>query len=128
MKLDGFDKTDLQQFSKVQNLAYECVEAVQAQLKTGMTEKDAVRLLREWLAARGVTQMFHDPFAWFGKRAAFKDFWINVKFLPSKTRLQPGMPVILDVAPIVDGYSSDIGYCFVHGGDAEVDKMDQVLM
>lgn len=128
MKFDGFDKTDLQQFSKVQNLAYECVEAVQAQLKTGMTEKDAVRLLREWLAARGVTHMFHDPFAWFGKRAAFKDFWINIKFLPSNTRLQPGMPVILDVAPVVDGYSSDIGYCFVHGGDAAVDRMDRVLM
>jgi Metallopeptidase family M24 len=128
VKFEGFDKTDLQQFSKVQNLAYECVEAVQAQLQTGMTEKDAVRLLREWLAARGVTHMFHDPFAWFGKRAAFKDFWINIKFLPSKTRLEPGMPVILDVAPIVDGYSSDIGYCFVHGGDAAVDKMDQVLM
>lgn len=128
MKFEGFDHTDLQQFSKVQNLAYECVEAVQAQLQTGMTEKDAVRLLREWLAARGVTHMFHDPFAWFGKRAAFKNFWINIKFLPSKTRLEPGMPVILDVAPIVDGYSSDIGYCFVHGGDAAVDKMDRVLM
>ena len=128
MKFEGFDKSDLQQFSKVQNLAYACVEAVQAQLKTGMTEKDAVRLLREWLAARGVTHMFHDPFAWFGKRAAFKDFWINLKFLPSNTRLAPGMPVILDVAPIVDGYSSDIGYCFVHGGDATVDQMDQVLM
>ena len=45
MKFEGFDKSDLQQFSKVQNLAYECVEAVQAQLKPGMTEKDAVRLL-----------------------------------------------------------------------------------
>ena len=128
MQFEGFDKADLQQFSKVQNLAYECVEAVQAQLTTGMTEKDAVRLLREWLAARGVTHMFHDPFAWFGKRAAFKNFWINIKFLPSKARLKPGMPAILDVAPIVDGYSSDIGYCFVHGGDATVDKMDQVLM
>ena len=93
-----------------------------------MTEQDAVRLLRAELQARGVTQMFHDPFAWFGERAAFKNFWINLKFLPSKTRLQQGMPVILDIAPIVDGYSADIGYCFVHGGDEEVDRMDRALL
>ena len=72
--------------------------------------------------------MFHDPFAWFGDRAAFKGFWINWKFLPSRTPLQPGMPVILDIAPIVDGYPADIGYCFVHGGDPVVEAMDRTLL
>jgi Xaa-Pro aminopeptidase len=128
MQIDGFQTQDLQRFSAVQKLAYEVVEAVQARLQTGMTEKDAVRMLRAELESRGVTHMFHDPFAWFGERAAFRKFWINLKFLPSKTRLQQGMPVILDIAPIVDGYSADIGYCFVHGGDPVVDKMDRVLL
>jgi Xaa-Pro aminopeptidase len=85
-------------------------------------------MLRAELESRGVTHMFHDPFAWFGDHAAFKGFWINLKFLPSKTRLQPGMPVILDIAPIVDGYSADIGYCFVHGGDPRVEAMDRTLL
>ena len=128
MQTIGFEVQDLQQFSAVQKLAYDVVEAVQARLQTGMTEKDAVRMLREELASRDVTHMFHDPFAWFGERAAFKNFWINLKFLPSKTRLQKGMPVILDIAPIIDGYSADIGYCFVHGGDPVVDQMDRVLL
>ena len=128
MQTTGFQNQDLQRFSAVQRLAYEVVEAVQARLKTGMTEQDAVRMLREELRQRDVEQNFHDPFAWFGDRAAFKNFWINIKFLPSKTRLQHGMPVILDIAPIVDGYSADIGYCFVHGGDTQVDAMDRTLM
>ena len=128
MQTIGFQVQYLQCFSSVQKLAYEVVEAVQARLQTGMTEKDAVRMLRAELQERGVTQMFHDPFAWFGERAAFKNFWINLKFLPSKTRLQSGMPVILDIAPIVDGYSADIGYCFVHGGDEEVERMDRTLL
>ena len=128
MQIDGFQAQDLQRFSATQKLAYDVVEAVQAQLKTGMTEKDAVRLLRSELASRGVRHMFHDPFAWFGDRAAFRNFWINLKFLPSRTRLQTGMPVILDIAPIIDGYSADIGYCFVHGGDPVVDQMDRVLL
>ena len=128
MQITGFQATDLRHFSQVQRLAYEVVEAVQARLQTGMTEKDAVRMLRAELASRGVTNMFHDPFAWFGDRAAFKGFWINLKFLPSKTRLEPGMPVILDIAPIVDGYSADIGYCFVHGGDKVVEAMDRTLL
>lgn len=128
MQISGFTDGDLRRFSQVQQLAYACVEAVQARLQTGMSEKDAVRMLRAELQSRGVEHMFHDPFAWFGQRAAFKNFWINWKFLPSKTRLQPGMPVILDIAPIVDGYSADIGYCFVHGGDPVVDAMDRTLL
>lgn len=128
MQTIGFQIQDLQRFSAVQKLAYEVVEAVQGRLQPGMTEQDAVRLLRAELQARGVTQMFHDPFAWFGERAAFKNFWINLKFLPSKTRLREGMSVILDIAPIVDGYSADIGYCFVHGGDEEADRMDRALL
>jgi len=128
MQITGFQPSDLRRFSQVQKLAYEVVEAAQARLETGMTEKDAVRMLRAELASRGVTGMFHDPFAWFGERAAFKNFWINLKFLPSKTRLEPGMPVILDIAPIVDGYSADIGYCFVHGGDKVVEAMDHTLL
>jgi len=128
MQTTGFHQEDLRRFSAVQKLAYDVVEAVQARLQTGMTEKDAVRMLRQELRTRGVEQMFHDPFAWFGERAAFKNFWVNIKFLPSKTRLEKGMPVILDIAPIVDGYSADIGYCFVHGGDPVVDAMDRTLL
>lgn len=41
-------------------------------------------MLRGELEARGVADNFHEPFAWFGDRAASEKFWINVKFLLSK--------------------------------------------
>ena len=127
MQTNGFQSQDLQRFSAVQKLAYEVVEAVQAQLLTGMTEKDAVRLLRAELS-RAASATCSTTLRLVRRAHRFKNFWINLKFLPSKTRLQKGMPVILDIAPIIDGYSADIGYRFVHGGDPVIDQMDRVLL
>jgi hypothetical protein len=128
MQTQAFTREDLGNFRNVQRLAYDCVQAVERQLQVGMTEKDAVRLMREWLAAKGVTELFHDPFAWFGDRAAFKGFWADHKFFATGRKLEHGTAGILDVAPIVDGYSADIGYCFVHGKADALDDMDRVLI
>ncbi|MFX8184123.1 hypothetical protein ABTL26_20140, partial [Acinetobacter baumannii] len=57
---------ELAQFREIQQLAYQCVEAVGGMLRPGMTEKDAARLLTEWLGDRGVHDWLHKPFAWFG--------------------------------------------------------------
>ena len=57
-----------------------------------------------------MTQFFHEPFAWFGDRTAFRGFGPDTDFLPTDRKLEKGMPVILDIAPIRDGYAADIGY------------------
>ncbi|MFF5447420.1 M24 family metallopeptidase [Streptomyces sp. NPDC012888] len=101
---------DLRGFREVQRLAYACAEAVAAQLKAGVTEREAARMQREWLRERGVRDWFHLPFAWFGDRTAFVDFRIPLQFFPTNRRLEPGMPFILDAAPILNGYAADIGY------------------
>jgi len=124
--------SDLDRFRQAQKLAYDCVEHTANRLRTGMTEKEACALMKGWLREHGVNDLFHDPFAWFGDRAAFKDFWADHKFLPSNRRLEEGMAGILDVAPIMDGYSADIGYCFVHGKNprmqAALDRMNRTLL
>ncbi len=94
----------------MQRLAYECAEAVAAQLRPGMTEREAARMQREWLGERGVRDWFHLPFAWFGDRTAFAGFRIPLQFFPTNRRLEPGMPFILDMAPVFKGFSADIGY------------------
>ncbi|MEU6310320.1 M24 family metallopeptidase [Streptomyces sp. NPDC047014] len=101
---------DLSGFREVQRLAYECAEAVAAQLRPGVTEREAARMQRRWLRERGVRDWFHLPFAWFGDRTAFVGFRIPLQFFPTDRRLEPGMPFILDMAPIYKGYSADIGY------------------
>lgn len=122
--------TDLERFKEVQQLAYACAEHVEGQLAEGSTELQACKLLEEFRTARGVTQYFHDPVAWFGDRTAFaNDFGTHSDwdFAPTERKLEQGMPFILDVAPAVDGYVADIGYTCALGDNAMVTKMQADL-
>lgn len=101
---------DLDGFREVQRLSYACAEAVAAQLRPGVTEREAARMQRDWLRERGVRDWFHMPFAWFGDRTAFVNFRIPLQFFPTNRKLEPGMPFILDMAPVYKGYTADIGY------------------
>ena len=104
------DSAHLGKFREVQQLAYAAAESVAQTLQPGVTEKQAVQRMREYLLGRGVQDWFHVPFAWFCDRTAFHNFWTPVKFFPTHRRLEEGMPFILDCAPVRDGYMADIGY------------------
>jgi hypothetical protein len=128
VNLNSIRVVDLSRFARAQKLAYDCVEHVRDTLRTGMTERDACSLMRRWLGEHAVSALFHDPFAWFGDRAAFRGFWADHKFLPSNRSLQEGMTVILDIAPVVDDCASDIGYSFIHRPDAAQQAIHDSLM
>ena len=81
----------LRGFRQVQRLAYECAEAVAAQLHPGVTERAAARTQREWLRERGVRDWFHPPFARSGDRTAFVNCRIPLQFFPTDRRPEPGM-------------------------------------
>jgi Xaa-Pro aminopeptidase len=104
------DPAHLAKFREVQQLAYAAAESVAQTLQPGVTEKQAVQRMREYLVVRGVQDWFHVPFAWFGDRTAFHNFWTPLKFFPTHRRLEEGMPFILDCAPVRGGYMADIGY------------------
>ncbi|HKY90884.1 MAG TPA: M24 family metallopeptidase [Nevskiaceae bacterium] len=128
MKFDRFDLAELQGFRATQRLAYDCAQAVEAQLRPGMTEREACALMKEYLTERGISEMFHEPFAWFGDRAAFRDIRRDEDFQPTHRKLEKGMAVILDLAPIRDGYAADIGYSTSCGGNEEQERLQKVLM
>src|SRR5690349_7989942 len=96
-------------FRGVQRLAYRAAEEVGASLQEGTTERQAAKLLRTWLQDHGADDWFHLPFAWFGDRAAFRNFRAPLQFLPTNRRLEPGMGYILDAAPVLAGATADIG-------------------
>jgi Xaa-Pro aminopeptidase len=96
-------------FKRSQAMAYAAVTAVERQLREGMTERAAAGLVSEYLADHGVFEYFHTPFAWFGKRTTLK-FRTTGEFAPSDRELRYGDAVILDVAPVIDGHASDVGY------------------
>ena len=126
---------DLDQFRKVQRLAYDCAETVARDLTPGLTERQVAGRMRDWLLDHGVDDWFHKPFAWFGDRTAFEGFigfkhlgGFNPAFYPGNRRLEEGMPFILDCAPSQHGYTADIGYCGVLGENKLLDKlMDDLL-
>jgi Xaa-Pro aminopeptidase len=111
----------------VQRLAYDCAEAVAAELAPGVTEKEAARRMKEWLRARGVRSWLHEPFAWFGDRTAFHRFRHPLQFFPTSRPLERGMPFILDCAPVVDGVAADIGFSTSNGENREVERIQRAL-
>lgn len=99
-------------FRNVQRLAYDAVVEVGAMLREGWTEQQTTKLIETYLRDYGVKAFFHKPFAWFGERTRFdgiqrKRYW---QFNPTHRHLNENDVIILDVAPILDGYIGDIGY------------------
>ena len=112
-----------ERFREVQQLAYRCVGEVGAALRPGITERQAAARIRSWLMDHGVEDWFHTPFAWFGDRTTLKGMRNPLRFFPSNRALEEGMPYILDVAPVVRGYTSDIGYAGCLGENAVWHRM-----
>ncbi len=122
MTASYYSPKQLDRFRSVQRLAYDCAQQVGDGLREGATEQEAAARLGDLLLSHGVRTYFHEPFAWFGDRTRFRRFRKSAHFFPSARRLELGMPVILDVAPIVDGYAADIGYAFSFGHNPVVEQ------
>ena len=128
-------EADLAGFRKAQQLAYRCAETIAATLQPGITERAVAARMKEYLGDHGATDCFHQPFAWFGDRTAFRGLiamkqlgGFNPAFYPGLRRLEEDMPFILDCAPTLRGYTADIGYCGVIGENATLDRlMDDLL-
>lgn len=137
-----YDASDLHRFRQVQRLAYDMAQKVEYQLQVGMTETEVATLIVAAQAQHDVFQVFHEPFAWFGVRTMLGPEWTpepstpngvatngntahpttnpelartSSRFFHAHESLVDGMPVILDLAPTVDGISSDVGYSFTFG-------------
>jgi Xaa-Pro aminopeptidase len=116
-------RAELDGFRAVQRLAYDCAEAIAGTLEVGSTERDVASTMQRWLIDRGVDDWFHQPFAWFGDRTAFRGFRVPTQFFPTNRALEPGMAYILDCAPIVDGYTADIGFSGSLGDNPIVERL-----
>ncbi|TXS54378.1 M24 family metallopeptidase [Streptomyces sp. t39] len=118
-----YDDTDLSRFRELQQLAYACAQRVGDWLEPGVTERRAAARLRRELVAEGVQDFFHIPFAWFGDRTAFRHFRTPLQFFAGSRTLAEGMPYVLDCAPVVDGYTADIGYAGKVGDNPVWDRI-----
>lgn len=101
---------DLEGYRLSEIRAWQAAEAVAQLLHPGMTENHVSKLLVSYLQDSGVQSYFHAPFVWFGKRTAFQGVKNYKEYQPGDNRLRENDPFILDVAPIVNGFVSDIAY------------------
>lgn len=117
---------DCQRYREIQSLAYQAVLEAKIKLKVGMTEIETAEFIDDFFISRGHTLFFHRAFAWFGDRTAFSGFKrpeetldLGNSFMPTNKKLENNMPVILDVAPTIEGHAVDIGYSFYVGDNPE---------
>jgi Xaa-Pro aminopeptidase len=133
---------ELDQFRQVQRLAYDIALTVESQLQVGMTETEVCTLIAAGQARNDIVQVFHQPYAWFGLRTLLGPDWApsegapgsaangsapNTAFLPTDAALAEGVPLIVDLAPVVHGIASDVGYSCVLGTNVMFDDLDRGL-
>lgn len=112
-----------------QSLAYECATTIAAEIRPGWSEKRTSDLMDTFLKDHGVEVFFHKSFAWYGKRARFQNFNSYQAFLPKEdVCFNPEEPVILDTAPIVNGFVADVGYSFCRVSHPGLEHAKKVLL
>ena len=121
-------QSDLEGFQRAQALSFEAAVTVGQILRPGMTERQAAALIDDFLADHGVKSFFHTSMVWFGERSRFMGFTQKTDALPSRRVLQEGEVIVVDTAPIVNGYCGDIGFAFSLEPNAELIKVRKYLL
>ena len=127
MKISGFTDAELATFKEYQRASYAVLESVARELKAGDTEKDAARRVRKRFHEQGVHHYFHVPVALFGDRTAYPGDFGQLEALSTDRKLEPGMPVILDAAPVYQGYTVDTSYATSFGDNPHVRELTLAL-
>lgn len=105
-----------------QRLAQSAVVEVAGLLREGWTEVHAATMIETYLRDHGVTHFFHKPYAWFGNRSSFQAISTYADFMPTQRKLRENESFILDVAPILEGFVSDIGFSGCCGENDDFDR------
>ncbi len=123
VKTKNFDATTLARFKELQSLSFSILENMAASLTEGQSEKEVgAALVRQYRDA-GAKSFFHLPVVLFGERTALPGNWKIGNFYPKSRTLQKGDSVILDAAPVFDGYMIDTSYSCCFGENPEHAKM-----
>jgi Xaa-Pro aminopeptidase len=127
VKISGFTPEELAKFKEYQRASYAVLEDVARSLREGDTEKDAARRVRKRFHEQGVHTYFHVPVALFGTRTAYPGNFGQLEALSTDRKLEPGMPVILDAAPVYQGYTVDTSYATSFGDNPRVRELVAAL-
>ena len=142
----AYSAVDLDSFRQVQRLAYDIALRVESQLQVGITEIEACTLVAAAQTEYEVIQVFHDPWVLFDGRTVLgtgvESAGMRVsegagrpaaavlpasELVPTRQVLREGSPVIIDLAPVARGVSSDVAYSCVLGTNDVFEELDAGL-
>ena len=128
VKTRNFATDALDKFRELQRRSFGILELTASTLKAGQSEMDVARLLMRRYRDAGAGSFFHLPVVLFGARTALPGDWSIRDFYPKKdVLLKEGDSVILDAAPLFDGYLVDTSYSFCFGQNPVHRRMMQNL-
>jgi Xaa-Pro aminopeptidase len=127
IKMQDFSDEELQNFRRYQRLSYQILEDTALSLKVGDSEESTARKLRKAFHKAGAHNYFHVPVALFGERSAYPGDFGPFEALATARVLQEQDTVILDAAPIFDGYTVDTSHAFNFGNSEAFDRIDREL-
>lgn len=109
-----------------QRLAQDCLAETARALEVGHSESDVARALDLRIRSAGASGYFHSPLVWFGERTRLVSKQ-GRDSLPGSKRLEFGMAVIMDYAPIIDGCAVDVSLTTALGPEVRVERGQQLL-
>lgn len=117
----------LQSFRDAQRTAMQCMRGVVSGLSGGETELQVAERLVTAAYELGAEGFFHTPLVWFGARTALDVMRKQTEAFPGATRLEEGMPLILDFAPIFGRCAVDVSLASSLGSHALVSEGKELL-
>ncbi len=110
VQTQDFSVAQLARFTELQRQVYAALEVVSQTLKVGETEREVAKRIHRALKPMGLQSYFHVPVALFGERTAYPGDFGPFESLSTGHRLADDDAVILDCAPVIDGYTIDCSY------------------
>jgi len=127
IKAFDYTETELERFRHYQALSYEILCETARSLQPGVSELQIVRNMRKAFGKAGAKNYFHVPVALFGERTSYPGDFGPFEALATDGVLSESDTVILDAAPIFDGYTVDTSYAENRGGRSVFETLDREL-
>lgn len=103
---------------EIRAMSQQAVERIADQVKVGMLEEDANKMVVETLLEMGAKKAFHKPYIRFGSNTTIT---FGADSVPG-VRLGEDDIFFIDIAPVWDGYEGDAGDTFVTGSNPEMKR------
>lgn len=115
------DKDEIESMRIASQINDAVMHEVEALCIPGVREKEIAAQIEELFISKGATGVSFTPIVAFGKNTA------DPHAVPNDTELKEGMPVIIDMGCVYQGYCSDMTRSFIIGENKKMEEIYQIV-